>query len=89
MTQGPDRPLCLLSMPQASDNLILEELCCLQFDIHSPANTVREALNFSAELRLEGVNAKQRTAFVDEARCILLHTLQVYHASHVLFRQQS
>ena len=38
----------------------------LQFDIHSPANTVKEALNFSAELRLEGVDAKQRKAFVGE-----------------------
>ena len=42
----------------------------MQFDIHSPANTVLEALNFSAELRLEGVDAKQRKAFVDEVRCI-------------------
>ena len=39
-----------------------------QFDIHSPANTVLEALNFSAELRLEGVDARQRKAFVDEVR---------------------
>ena len=38
----------------------------LQFDIHSPASTVKEALNFSAELRLEGVDAKQRKAFVGE-----------------------
>ncbi|CAK0748752.1 hypothetical protein CVIRNUC_001857 [Coccomyxa viridis] len=37
-----------------------------QFDIHSPASTVKEALNFSAELRLEGVDAKQRKAFVGE-----------------------
>ena len=36
----------------------------VQFDIHSPASTVKEALNFSAELRLEGVDAKQRKAFV-------------------------
>ena len=39
-----------------------------QFDIHSPANTVLEALDFSAELRLEGVDAQQRKAFVDEVR---------------------
>ena len=38
----------------------------VQFDIHSPANSVKEALNFSAELRLEGVDAKQRRAFVGE-----------------------
>ena len=38
----------------------------LQFDIHSPASTVKEALNFSAELSLEGVDAKQRKAFVGE-----------------------
>lgn len=42
------------------------DLLLLQFDIHSPANTVYEALNFSSELRLEGVDKKQRKAFVDE-----------------------
>ena len=39
-----------------------------QFDIHSPANTVKEALMFSAELRLEGVDAQQRKTFVNEVR---------------------
>jgi hypothetical protein len=39
-----------------------------QFDIHSPANTVKEALMFSADLRLEGVDAQQRKTFVNEVR---------------------
>ena len=51
--------------PRSSQTLIR---MIVQFDIHSPANTVLEALNFSAELRLEGVDAKQRKAFVDEVR---------------------
>jgi len=42
------------------------DLLLLQFDIHSPANTVYEALNFSSELRLEGVDKNQRKAFVNE-----------------------
>lgn len=42
------------------------DLLLLQFDIHSPANTVYEALNFSSELRLEGVDKIQRKAFVNE-----------------------
>ncbi|BDA47821.1 probable pleiotropic drug resistance protein 1 [Coccomyxa sp. Obi] len=37
-----------------------------QFDIHSPAATVREALMFSAQLRLVGTNKKQLESFVDE-----------------------
>ncbi|KAK9902782.1 hypothetical protein WJX75_005811 [Coccomyxa subellipsoidea] len=37
-----------------------------QFDIHSPATTVREALAFSAELRLADVQSAQLHSFVDE-----------------------
>ncbi|EIE18006.1 putative pleiotropic drug resistance protein 3 [Coccomyxa subellipsoidea C-169] len=37
-----------------------------QFDIHSPATTVREALAFSAELRLADVQPAQLHSFVDE-----------------------
>ena len=55
----------------ACQDKALIRLVIMQFDIHSPANTVLEALNFSAELRLEGVDAKQRKAFVDEV-CFLL-----------------
>lgn len=38
----------------------------VQFDIHSPATTVREALAFSAELRLADVQSAQLHSFVDE-----------------------
>lgn len=38
----------------------------LQFDIHSPAATVREALMYSAQLRLVSADKKQLTSFVDE-----------------------
>ncbi|BDA51445.1 ABC transporter G family member 36 [Coccomyxa sp. Obi] len=37
-----------------------------QFDIHSPATTVREALAYSAELRLADVQSTQLQGFVDE-----------------------
>ena len=71
---------------------------CAQFDIHSPANTVKEALMFSAELRLEGVDSQQRKSFVNEVRPQLkaedLHATcacwqqqhYVLYASHVLGR---
>ena len=69
---------------------------CAQFDIHSSANTVKEALMFSAELRLEGVDSQQRKTFVNEVRPQLkaesLHVActcwqqqhNVLYASHVL-----
>lgn len=37
-----------------------------QFDIHSPALTVRESFSFSAALRLMNVSVEQREEFVDE-----------------------
>lgn len=37
-----------------------------QFDIHSPALTVREAFEFSAQMRLAGVTPDQLHEFVDE-----------------------
>lgn len=51
-----------------------------QFDIHSPATTVREALMFSAQLRLVGTNKKQLTSFVDEVTypCLQLHSLNPF-----------
>ena len=56
-----------LSAPVHPGSQLSNRVCMLvQFDIHSPASTVKEALNFSAELRLEGVDAKQRKAFVGE-----------------------
>ncbi len=61
---------------------ILRDAGCAQFDIHSPANTVKEALMFSAELRLEGVDAQQRKTFVEEVRPQLnancLHIMSAY-----------
>lgn len=51
-----------------------------QFDIHSPATTVREALMFSAQLRLVGTNKKQLTSFVDEAIC---PCLQLHYTEHL------
>jgi hypothetical protein len=45
------------------------EIVNSQFDIHSPATTVREALMFSAQLRLVGTNKKQLISFVDEVTC--------------------
>lgn len=47
----------------------------MQFDIHTPAFTVREALQFSAKLRLSGVEKKQMEEFVDEVR---LDSCQAY-----------
>ena len=37
-----------------------------QFDIHTPALTIREAFSFSAALRLMDVSVEQREDFVDE-----------------------
>lgn len=37
-----------------------------QFDIHSPALTVREAFKFSAQMRLMNVTPDQLEEFVDE-----------------------
>ncbi len=37
-----------------------------QFDIHTPALTIRESFSFSASLRLMDVNVEQREEFVDE-----------------------
>lgn len=56
------------------------EIVNSQFDIHSPATTVREALMFSAQLRLVGTNKKQLTSFVDEAIC---PCLQLHYTEHL------
>ena len=39
-----------------------------QFDIHSPALTVKESFSFSAEMRLMNVTHDQLQEFVDEVR---------------------
>ena len=39
-----------------------------QFDIHSPALTIRESFKFSAQMRLMDVTAEQLEEFVDEVR---------------------
>ena len=39
-----------------------------QFDIHSPALTVKESFSFSAEMRLMSVTHDQLEEFVDEVR---------------------
>ena len=45
---------------------------CEQTDLHMPLTTVREALDFSAELRLPAsVTAAQRAAYVDEVMALL------------------
>ena len=45
---------------------------CEQTDLHMPLTTVREALEFSAELRLPAsVSAAQRGAYVDEVMALL------------------
>ena len=46
----------------------------LQFDIHSPAATVREALMFSARLRLVDTDKKQLENFVDEVCTLALQS---------------
>ena len=50
----------------------------MQFDIHSPATTVREALAYSAELRLADVQSAQLQGFINEVGhaffCLLLYT---------------
>ena len=38
-----------------------------QFDIHSPALTVRESFKHSAQMRLMNVSKEQLDEFVDEA----------------------
>lgn len=49
-------------------NFVLNHVSALQNDIHSPQTTVREALTFSASLRLTGVKLDNRAIadFVDE-----------------------
>ncbi len=44
----------------------------VQFDIHSPANTVYEALRYSAEMRLIDIDKKQLAQFVDQVTVSLL-----------------
>ncbi len=59
--------------------------CRTQFDIHSPATTVREALAFSAELRLADVQPAQLHSFVDEVWWMLFITAhQTCHLARVL-----
>lgn len=43
----------------------------MQFDIHTPALTVKEALRFSARLRLSDVTPQQMDEFVDEVHPLL------------------
>lgn len=56
----------------------------VQFDIHSPATTVREALAYSAQLRLADVQSAQLQGFVDEVcqislcSCCHIHSLRVF-----------
>jgi len=53
----------------------------VQFDIHSPAATVREALMYSAQLRLIGADKKQLISFVDEVPPLLVSCHFQVHAS--------
>ena len=57
-----------------------------QFDIHTPALTIRESFSFSASLRLMDVSMEQREEFVDEVRSesMLASCLSRCTAFHVL-----
>ena len=50
----------------------------MQFDIHSPANTVYEALRYSAEMRLIDIDKKQLLQFVDQVTPTTQHWCLVY-----------
>ena len=49
----------------------------VQFDIHSPATTVREALAYSAELRLADVQSTQLQGFINEVDHASFFSFQV------------
>ena len=58
-----------------------------QFDIHTPALTIRESFSFSASLRLMDVNVEQREEFVDEVcpACLLTFPHCPLNRHHAFF----